>query len=426
MNEVYSQGKHQLLRAAPLRWLRFRLYDVVWRLRKSWMVWAGLAAGAVFFGIMGLIVWRVTAHKDPSTALKTLAAIATPLAAILGVGTTLWGITRGLQNWLLVHSAEGARSGLTKACDPLALVRDRFEGLVRNLALPVAVIIDDLDRCQPTYVVELLEGIQTLFAGAPVAYIVAADGRWLRDSFEEVYKTFLDMPSELGRPLGYQFTEKTFQLSTKVPRMGTDSRRLYLGGLLGGEETQSDQPITPVTVQAAQARTFDDASAAVAAARTPEEEAAAIEQALVRTQSASIQKQTEHFLLGFDSLIESNPRTMKRLVNAYGMARDLELVEAGSAVSRGPRAAGELALWTILGLRWPLLAEHLEGSPGDVALIGADPVSTSVPVELQQLFADQDVVDVVRGVGVSAQLDEGAVRRLVRRPLAATPPPPPP
>ena len=67
---------------------------------------------------------------------------------------------------------------------------------------PLAVIVDDLDRCQPKFVVELLEGIQTLYGDTPVTYVVAADSRWIRDCFEEEYKTFLDMPSEAGRPLG--------------------------------------------------------------------------------------------------------------------------------------------------------------------------------------------------------------------------------
>src|SRR3712207_7942290 len=40
--------------------------------------------------------------------------------------------------------------------------------------------VDDLDRCQSSYVIRLLEGIQTLFSDPRVMYVISADRRWLR------------------------------------------------------------------------------------------------------------------------------------------------------------------------------------------------------------------------------------------------------
>jgi hypothetical protein len=87
------------------------------------------------------------------------------------------------------------------------------------VSMPLAVLIDDLDRCDKDYVVQLLEGIQTIFIRAPVTYVAAADRRWIEASFEERYEPFVQHLSEPARGLGYLFLEKAFQLSTTLPRI---------------------------------------------------------------------------------------------------------------------------------------------------------------------------------------------------------------
>jgi hypothetical protein len=72
----------------------------------------------------------------------------------------------------------------------------------------------------------------------------------------------------------------------------------------------------------------------------------------------------------------------------------------------------QTALWTILSLRWPRLADHLAARPEDVARVGKrGRLPDAVAEQLQPLFRDPRVVDVVRGEGVEAKLDEDAVRR---------------
>ncbi len=417
MSCVYLSGKRELRAQSTHRWLAFQARDFAWRARQGWVNLLGVLIG---LAAIGGVIWagRSIVGSDPGAGLKALATLATSVGAILGVALTVWGVTRGIRDWLLVRSAAGARSGLARSHDPLATVKSRFEQVVHALGLPLAVVVDDLDRCQPNYVVELLEGIQTLFAAAPVVYVVAADGRWVRDSFEEVYKTFLDMPSEPGRPLGYHFLEKTFQLSADVPRLTDRLRERYFQSLLGVDRAP-DVPVQPgpaaPTAGIAAARTEEELRAAVAATSTPEQEGAAIEEALIRAQSSDIRAHTEHRLQGFDHLLEPNPRAMKRLVNAYGLARDVELVEAGASLAHGPEAIEQLALWTILRLRWPLLALHLEAHPADVDKVGKRTTAATIPADLWPLFREPELIDVVRGAGVHARLDEATVRRIVGR-----------
>jgi hypothetical protein len=421
LNAVSLKGKRALWHTSKLRWLGFKASDLWWRLKHGWANLAGIAIGLVFVGFAALAAYRVfTTSHDVGAGLKTLAALASSLGIVIGLALTVLGITRGLRDWLLVRSAAGARDGLAHATDPLATVKSRYEHVVDALGRPLALIIDDLDRCQPKFVVELLEGIQTLYAQAPVTYVVAADSRWIRDCFEEEYKTFLDVPAEAGRPLGYHFLEKTFQLSADVPRLTDRLRRRYFEGLLGIAPAANGRGETAgEAVRAtAQAGTEEELRSAVSTARTPEEEAAAVDEALLRAQSTVIRQHTEHRLQDFDRLLERNPRAMKRLINAYGLARDVELIESGAHVSTDTGAIKQLALWTILRLRWPLLAHHLEHHPADIEKVGGSAGLERVPEALREAFEEPDLIEVVNGADVGASLDAAAVTRIVRGPTS--------
>ena len=254
LSAVHVKGRRWLWRTSKRRWLVFQASDLWWRVKHGWANLVGIAIGLVFVGFAAWATYSVvTTSHDINAGLKALAALASSLAVVIGLALTVLGITRGIRDWLLVRSAAGARNGLAHARDPLATVKSRYEPVVRALDRPLAVIVDDLDRCQPKFVVELLEGIQTLYGEAPVTYVVAADSRWIRDCFEEEYKTFLDMPSEAGRPLGYHFLEKTFQLSADVPRLTDRLRRHYFERLLGIERTE-DGAATPAQQPCARRR----------------------------------------------------------------------------------------------------------------------------------------------------------------------------
>jgi len=83
--------------------------------------------------------------------------------------------------------------------------------------MPVCVFIDDLDRCGADYVVNLLEGIQTLFRHKKVAYVVAADRNWIKASFEVRYAPFSVAVGSAGQPLGYLFLRRFFKYPRQFP-----------------------------------------------------------------------------------------------------------------------------------------------------------------------------------------------------------------
>src|SRR5262249_58886616 len=109
---------------------------------------------------------------------------------VLAAPLTIWAAVRWTSRWVLTTSARGARFYLEHARDPMETAKRHFAQLVGWLGYPLAIVIDDLDRCKPPFVVELLEGIQTLFRDVPVAYVVAADREWLASRYTSADASF--------------------------------------------------------------------------------------------------------------------------------------------------------------------------------------------------------------------------------------------
>ena len=113
---------------------------------------------------------------------------------------------------------------------------------------------------------------------------------------------------------------------------------------------------------------------------------------------------------------------MKRLVNAYGVERALQIIGGHSTALDYPRE--RLALWTILKSRWPLLADYLADEPEAVAYIK----NGEVPDELANdesrrylitLFKDEEVRRVVSGEVLGVDLDKESLRLLIEGPDGA-------
>lgn len=56
-----------------------------------------------------------------------------------------------------------------------------------SLHLPICIMVDELDRCRPTYAIELLEAIKHLFATRGIFFILATDTKQLSHSIKAVY-----------------------------------------------------------------------------------------------------------------------------------------------------------------------------------------------------------------------------------------------
>jgi hypothetical protein len=249
-----------------------------------------------------------------------------------------------------------------------------------------------------------------------VTYVVAADRRWICTSYERRYEGFTDQVTEPGRPLGHLFLEKTFQLSVSMPNMSSVDQADYWRRLLEihrsmdekERESKLEKARDQVRQEFAELRTPEQIRTAVRhSPDDPIRQQALRAEAAVRLGRSEVEEHTEHFLRPFARLLEPNPRAMIRLVNAFGVRRDVDVLRGGNIDTR------QLALFTILDLRWPLLAEYLNEHPERVEYIGKQVIPKDIPDSLQALFKGQEVREVIeaeRVEGVETSLDSEAIR----------------
>jgi hypothetical protein len=85
----------------------------------------------------------------------------------------------------------------------------------QSIQLPIIIFVDELDRCRPSYAIELLEGIKHLFGVPGVYFVIATNVEQLAHSVKAVYgsefdgqtylKRFFDLQYALSDPSNAQF-----------------------------------------------------------------------------------------------------------------------------------------------------------------------------------------------------------------------------
>lgn len=91
----------------------------------------------------------------------------------------------------------------------IARFRDQLTALLGGLSpkqLPLFVLVDELDRCRPSYAISLLERVKHLFEIDNVVFLIATDTRQLRHSIKAVYGSEFEGERYLKR-----FFDRTYQ-----------------------------------------------------------------------------------------------------------------------------------------------------------------------------------------------------------------------
>jgi hypothetical protein len=398
--------------------LRLRWDSFVWRV---WVARWRILGFLVSLGVLaGIILWALRTQNGKDHSVEIAGVIAGTLTSAVGAAAALRGLVSSN------GSASGAESFRKHASNPMRTLKDRWREIVADAGSPIAIFIDDLDRCKPTFVVDVLEGIQTILRDAPVTFVVAADRRWLYDSYDQVYGEHAASGREAGRPLGHLFLEKTFQLSTAVPRLSLSEQQDYWRSLILGQEGDGvveAEKLSALEREFRELRTEAEIFAHLDrhAGATHVERRAARAAAVRQLATPELERHTEHTLIRFAPLLESNPRAMKRLVNGYGVERAHQVIGGHSTKLEYPRE--RLALWTILKARWPLLAEFLGEQPDAIDAIRKGEVPEDVAADterpyLARLFRDPAVRRAVDGSVVGVPLDRVSLELLLEGPAA--------
>lgn len=390
---------YQALRSAHVAEARFRPWA---RLKGFWD-----AASSRAFSVVALLgATLVAALLGVWVAGRSVESLAqffdSAVKVITFVGLMAGGIA-AVRAFLVPDSRRAARGLEESSANPMGDVRRLFARTLRRVGRPVVFLVDDLDRCDEDYVVRFLEVVQTLVRdaaqednGAPIRgpyCFVAADGQWLRSSYENHYEhtRITEVP---GRPLGYLFLEKVFQLQVRLPTVSPDAKDAFYAAVLSPRRKPVTQPGQQRLVEEATAAAHTATSTAEVHRVTqesnritdPQQRMSVRGNLAVRLSELVIEEEVENELLPFSRFLEPNPRSMKLFVNSVGIQQSLRALEG--VVAPTPT----LALWSVVETRWPLLADYLRAHPEDVEDGAAD-----VPDTISALLASEEVKGVLSG-----------------------------
>lgn len=111
----------------------------------------------------------------------------------------------------------GEQSEKIKAMSDFRVELSELVSAVAGRERPLFLFVDELDRCRPTYAVELLEIIKHLFTVDGIVFVIATDSEQLQHSVRAIYgndfngkeylRRFFDQEYRLPEPDYYEFSQ---------------------------------------------------------------------------------------------------------------------------------------------------------------------------------------------------------------------------
>ncbi len=398
------------------RWLDLWLHEYVWRLLNP-KIRALLVTAATGSALLAFLYWRgyfgITGEHSDSAGFILTSGVGLFAAGLTGI-SAIWGFGAVLTESIMPGTDTLAERLSLGAGDPFDRFRAHFRDMMRRVQRPVMVIIDDLDRCRPEFVVDLVRGIQTLLRSPRVVFVILGDRDWIERAFEAHHRAMSKIDVGPEQSFGARFVEKAIQMSFILPGLGQDSRGAYVRRVLMGAQggaAQPNQSLPPqrrveartvaaqeIARQAAQPvpatgapPALDTASivnltmqalnlvppAAAGETRAASDAAAAeqVEQivneelAINAAVDARVESAVGHELEKLAAFFPANPRQIKRIVNAITMYYAVALQRPGVEPNHDFRF--QLALWVIIMTEWPRTWRLLASYPDMVLVLTA-------------------------------------------------------
>ncbi|WP_370961735.1 P-loop NTPase fold protein [Amycolatopsis sp. cg9] len=228
----------------------------------------------------------------------------------------------------------------------------------------VVLYIDDLDRCPPAKVLEVLEAVHLLLALELFVVVVGVDPRWLSSSLWHQYRDLAaggdPRADAYLRGMPVEYLEKIFQIPFTLPEMEPEAYARLIGSV-------ADLPLPPAPAPADPRDTIDAGRpvATTGEERTPVRARLDVEPGSAAAagpgERIGLTEPEVEFAQQLGALVTS-PRAAKRLMNTYRLIRATRHVGSRSRFLGGDGRPGEFqAVLTLLAAvaGHPALADRL-------------------------------------------------------------------
>lgn len=173
-------------------------------------------------------------HKNRIEELKAEVEIHERRAGMVGRGDSLMDVVRERRANKFYDDKLGllhqVQEDLKEVSDALIPIDGSNETLFPRGDPRVILLIDDLDRCSPDKVVQILEAAQLLVKTRLFVVVIAMDVRYVTRALEKEYAGILVRD---GEPSGLDYIEKIVQIPYRVPGIAPGVMRSFLQGQMG-------------------------------------------------------------------------------------------------------------------------------------------------------------------------------------------------
>lgn len=362
-----------------------RIFAHFWNRLRKWGVGLGAAALA---GVGALAGGSITGEP---WALWT--------GGIGLLGSTLLGATAGLVEFLRANAVVKDEPAEVSLSSYLTMPDYRSElGFIHHVQadlqrvftavpdefLPLVIFVDDLDRCSPTKVAQVVEAVNLFLAGEfpHCIFILGMDTEMVAAALQAAHEDMIaQLPGDAGTPVGWKFMDKFVQLPFLIPPAEDRdliryTKRLFAARKNRRRSTGGGAPVPYHAGEAAESETtrretlsphMPDSRSAPTVDEAPESTGMTGERERLDDLRGRIDAEIQKFSdrnpeirkLVTDAAVHfhGNPRELKRFVNVFRLNYFLWAVRR----SRGLEVPTmrQLLRWSIFSMRWPEVARWL-------------------------------------------------------------------
>lgn len=238
----------------------------------------------------------------------------------------------------------------------LARVYDDMDKMLG--ALPpgtrLVIFIDDLDRCNPERVVDVLEAMNVLLAFKQFIVFLAIDPRIVASVVEASYGDTLRRAGISG----YEYLDKIVQLPLTIPKPRQRDVLKYLNTLIEAPVGESNSaaflPASAPKAIDSEAAKMEGQGLSMTDLELAQANDALEEEGEIEIVTFTLQERSA--FRAFSPFMDSTPRSIKRLVNIYRLVRALAKLQRSTVVEEAP---AKMILWLLLCQQWPYATANL-------------------------------------------------------------------
>lgn len=276
----------------------------------------------------GLVI--LNADKRLISTVVAVVALMATVPVLLALRTAVAEMMKGLYAHFVRDPDYRGRMGV------LALTQEDVLFALRRLVddkHPAVVFIDDLDRCFPAHVAEVIGAINLFLANnhRSSIFVLGMDTEVVAASLEVVHEKVVGKVSRRDGELGWNYIDKFVQLPVALPRVQVDDQLRYFEALLAGPESVAVGPEPPAEEQV-----------------EPD----------LRMELGELSEYVRKNLQGHLSL---NPRTLVKIANVHRFQLLLQEARKHAGLERADER--QILAWSIVFARWPHFVRWLQRLP---------------------------------------------------------------